>query len=276
MWLHWFKELSVYDIKNMSYTDFVGLVNQWNVLPWSYATLSSWIQFAKITDQSKVLEIACTTWFSIREISNITNCRGHGIDISTKSIESAIKNQEIYWWTSKVSYQDIDAYKYETDEKYTHIIVWAALKFFPNQSIIIDKIVHLLQDGGYLLASPFYIEWNIPQELVTKAKSVFDIAITTESYKEIMDLYNKFEILYEERHTPILETETEINYYVKCTIDRITHNNTLCSTDVYNAMFERLVQIKQMANELRPYQRYVVLTLRYRKSVYPNRFVELF
>jgi hypothetical protein len=41
-------------------------------------------------------------------------------------------------------------------------------------------------------------------------------------------------------------------------------------------MYDRLYEIKKMSNDLRPYQMYSVLVLRYRKAVYPNRFVELF
>jgi len=91
-----------------------------------------------------------------------------------------------------------------------------------------------------------------------------------------MDIYNKFEILYEERCIMIQETEEEIRYYAKCTIDRTVKALNIIDSDIYDAMFTRLVEIKTMSNELRPYQKYVVLVLRYREKIYPNRFIELF
>jgi SAM-dependent methyltransferase len=271
-------KLTTRQIDNMSYTDFVGTVNQWNVPPWSYNTLSSWINYWRITDQSHVLEIACTTWFSIREIFNITQCSWDGIDISKASTDTATKNQKIYgnWDIDKIQYKNIDAYEFTSDKKYSHIVVWAALKFFPDQNKIIEKITELLKDGWYLLASPFYVDSPVPEDLISEARGVFWITITSESYKDVMSTYNKFEIMHEEKHDIIEESHEEIQYYTKCTIDRATNQWTNCSKEIYEALFNRLVKIKEMSNKLRPYQKYSVLVLRYRENIYPNRFVELF
>lgn len=263
-------------IESLSYTDFVWLINQWNVLPWSFTTLSKWINYSDINSTSNILEIACTTWFSSREISILTWCRGIWIDISQNSIEAALENQRIYSPNPFIKYFKEDAYNFTSDEKFSHIIVWAGLKFFPDQTKIIDKIVSLLDDWWYLLASPFYTIDEIPWYLVEKARKIFWIQITTESYKEIMKIYNNFEIIYEDRLSIIQETKEEIEYYAKCTIDRIVSKLNIKDESVYKAMFNRLVDIKTMSNELRPYQNYTVLILRYRRSIYPNRFIELF
>lgn len=263
-------------VNSISYTDFVWLVNQWNVLPWWFTTLSKRINYWNVNNKSNLLEMACTTGFSIREMAKLTWCKWVGIDISAKSIESAIENQKRYWWKNKIKYFTKDAYDFESNKKFSHIVVWAALKFFPDQQKAIDKIVYLFWDEGYLLASPFYIEWELPKELKEKAKKVFDIDVTTESYKEIMDLYNKFEIIYEDRCELKQETEEDIRYYAKCTIDRAVKDLNIEDKDTYDAMFDRLVEIKTISNELRPYQRYSVLVLRYRKDIYPKRFIELF
>lgn len=270
------KEINADYINNLSYTDFVWLINQWNVLPWSFTTLSKWINYSFLNKNSNILEIACTTWFSSREISNLTWCTWIWIDISEKSILSARKNQELYTKNSKIKYKTKNAYEFESDEKFSHIIVWAALKFFPDQKLIIEKIVSLLEDWWFLLASPFYIEKDIPEYLVNKAKKVFWITITTEKYKEIMNLYNKFEIIYENRSDLVEETLEEIEYYAESTTNRAIKDLNIDNIDTKNAIFNRLVEIKTMSNELRPYQKYTVLVLRYRKDIYPNRFIELF
>jgi len=58
-------------IKQLSYTDFVGFVNQWNVLPGSYSTLSKWANYSRMDKNSRLLEVACTTGFSSRELATL-------------------------------------------------------------------------------------------------------------------------------------------------------------------------------------------------------------
>lgn len=263
-------------IESLSYTDFVGLVNQWNVLPGSYVTLSKWAKFSNLNGQSNLLEVACTTGFSSRELVTMSGCSGEGFDISEKSVATAKYNKEKYAPNINLTYSVADGYAYKPAHKYTHIAVGAALGFFPDPQKMLDTCIGMLQDGGYILAAPFYVVESIPENLIKRAQEVFGITPTQVPYKEIMKLYNKLEILFEEHNELIKETDEELNYYCKSTIDRAKEMLGLEKGEAYDAMYQRLFRIKQMSNDLRPYQRYSVLVLRYRKIVYPNRFVELF
>ena len=178
------ENISIEDIKKMSYVEFVGFINQWNVLPGAHTTLSKWRTFANINEKSNILEIACSTGFSSRELAILTDCRGKAIDISKQSIQSAINNKKEYASKIKIDYLVEDAYHFATKEKFSHIIIGAALKFFPEPQVIIDKFTTLLDESGYILASPFYIKSTIPKELVDEFRAVFGFTPTTESYKE--------------------------------------------------------------------------------------------
>ena len=263
-------------IQKLSYTDFVGFVNQWNVLPGSYSTLSKWAVYSKMDKNSRLLEVACTTGFSSRELALFSGCSGEGFDLSEKSIKMATYNKDQYAPNIDFSYSVADGYKYKSDKSFTHIIVGASLGFFPNPAKMLDKCVSMLEDGGHILASPFYVTKSLPKELVKKAQKIFDITPTSVSYKEIMKSYKKLEIVFEERNNLVQETEEELNYYCKSTIDRACNMLDIADKKVYEAMYKRLYDVKNMSNDLRPYQMYSVLVLRYRKAVYPNRFVELF
>ena len=116
----------------------------------------------------------------------------------------------------------------------------------------------------------------MPDNLIERAQKIFQITPTSVPYKEIMKLYNKLEIIFEERNNLVQETEEELNYYCKSTIGRTCEMLKIDDADIYKAMYERLYDVKKMSNDLRPYQMYSILVLRYRKSTYPNRFVELF
>ena len=261
-------------VENMSYPDFVGLVNQWNVLPGAYSTLNKWINFGYVNKSSKVLQIACTTGFQSREISHFTKCTGKAFDISEYAITSAVENQKMYTPDANIEYFIQDGLNFKTDEKFTHVIVGGGLKFFSDPDQMIKNIISYYDDEGYLLASPFYAIKEIPDEVLNLCKETFGISVTHEPYDEVMKLYKDFEVVYEDRNILRLESEESIDYYCDCITKRAVES--LNCEDLYNVIYDRLHKIKEVTNELRKYQEYSVLVLRYRKNIFPQRYVELF
>ncbi|MDI6738289.1 MAG: class I SAM-dependent methyltransferase [Nanoarchaeota archaeon] len=267
---------SAKEINGMPYTDFVGFINQWNVLPGAHTTLSKWAIFSKMDKNSNILEIACSTGFSSRELAILTGCRGKAFDISKSSVKAAVYNKKAYAPNTRISYFIKDGYQFKSSQKFSHIIIGAALRFFPEPERMLNKCISLLKEGGIILASPFYIKSRIPKKLILEFKKVFGIQPTIESYKNIMKTYQGLEILFEERNNLLKETKEEIKHYCHSTIKRVCKLRNISDKRLYNAMFQRLYKIKIMSNKLRPYQGYSVLVLRYRSNVYPNRYVELF
>ncbi len=270
------KQLSPEYINNLSYTDFVGLVNQWNVLPGSYVSLTKWRHFADITSKSNILEVACTTGFSSRELAYMTGCKGVGFDISAPSVQQANENKKYYKKKINIKYIVSDGYKFSSKEKFSHVIVGAALRFFPDPQAMLNRLLGMLQDPGYILATEFYTTKDIPQKLIKEAQGVFGITPTTIAYKDVMKIYESLEVVYEDRNIPLKETDDEINFYTKSTIDRVCKLMKIKDETIYQTMFNRLKKIKEMSNALREYQGYNVVVLRRRKETFPNRFTELF
>src|SRR3989344_6538546 len=249
------------EIEKMSYTEFVGFINQWNVLPGAHDTLTKWEMFSKLNDKSNMLEIACTTGFSSRELALSTNCQGKAFDICESSVKSAIENKEKYASKIKIDYFKEDGYNFKSDEKFSHIVIGASLKFFPNPQKMLNKCISLLKDNGFILASPFYIKSPIPNSLVEEFQQVFGIKPTTESYKDIMNMYKGLEIIYHEKNDILQETEEELKHYCHSTITRACELRSISDKKIYDIMYKRLYAVKQMSNKLRPYQGYVVLVL---------------
>lgn len=263
-------------ISKMNYPDFVGYINQWNVLPGAYNTLSKWAIFSRMDEKSKLIQIACTTGFQSRELSLLTGCKALGIDLSHNAIEMAQYNKEHYAPNTHLNYIQGDALSFNSDEKFTHVAIGAGAQFFPDPQQAIQKCISLLSDGGYLLASPFYIINPIPEDLLKLGRSVFGITPTTAGYKDIMNMYKGLEIIYEDRNSIYQETEAELKDYCESTITRACEIHKINNSEIYDVMYKRLYQVKMTSNLLRPYQNYSVLVLRYRESVYPHRYVELF
>ncbi len=264
-------------IKNLSYTDFLGLVNQWNVPPGAYETVNKWVKFSNMNQNSQVLEIACSTGFSLRECAGLTKCSGIGIDISAKSVEIANKNKMKYSPNLNITYLNEDGYKFATKEKFSHIVVGAALRFFDNPKKMIERCASdLWREQGYLLSCEFYTPNPVPENLIQEAYKVFNIRITSAPYKKVMSVYEGLELLYEDRKVPELETDKELDYYCRSTINRAVEDLGLKESNIYETLYKRLYEIKMMSNKLREYQKYNILVHRFRSELYPNRYVELF
>lgn len=263
-------------IKCMSYTQFVGFINQWNVPPGSLNTINQWSVFGHVTDKSRILEIACTTGLSSREIARITKCSVVGIDICQASIEAAKLNANIFGRGLDLEYVCQDAYEYGHDEKFTHVIIGASLGFFSDPQAMLNRLPSFFQKEGYILASPYYSAGNMPQSIVDDCKRVIGITPTTIEYDAMRDIYSDYEVMYENRCSIVLETEKQIKKYVGDCIENACKLRNIKDEQVKKAMYDRLYEIKYVSNELHRYQAYSVMVLRYLENVYPNKFVELF
>ena len=274
------EHLTLGDIQRLSYPDFVGFVNQWNTPPGSYTTISKMAAFSRMNKNSHLLEVGCSTGFSSRELAAISGCSGMGFDLSKNSIAMANYNKEQYAPRIKMAYEVADGYAFNPPKKkFTHIVVGGNLKFFSDPSKMLSRCVEMLVDGGYILASPYYQVRPTPQALMQRMHDVIGIpkkSFIGFSYKETMELFNTFEIMYEDRNVLLPETKAEIDYYCSSVIDRACAIRGIKDPGVYRIMYQRLLGIRQLINESRRYQEYCVLVLRHRKSVYPHRYVGLF
>lgn len=272
------KKVTAEFIKSLNYPDFVGFINQTNVLPGAFDTLSRWKIYGEINENSNILQIACTTGFQSRELSFSTGCKGTAFDLSEYAVESAKKNQEEYINESRIEYIIEDGYSFSSSEKYSHILLGAGLGFFQDPPKMLKKAITYLNDNGKILASPFYAIEKMPDEIIKKSQETFGIIPTSKGYKEILDIYHNsgLEVIYEERKDIYIETDKEIEHYVNSTTSRAVKNLKIKDNDVEKAIQARLWDIKKTTNMLREYQNYAVLVLRYREKDFPNRYVELF
>lgn len=270
-------EITAGEIEKMPYTTFVGFINQWNVPPGAYKTIGEWINFGFISKESDVLEIACTTGFSLREISQITGCKGLGIDISEKSVETAIKNRDQYTSDLDIEYKVANALDYKTDKRYTHLVIGAALRFF-DEPILALKIFseNHLKNNGWILSNEFVCTGDIPSDLVSEAKDTFDIKPTIVGLDEVLEPYMPFTRFYIQIHDIRKESSQELEHYCSSIIHRAKNHLKIDDKQLIDACYERLMRIKKVANELRSYQQYMTLVHRYSELEYGYRFTEHF
>ncbi len=198
------------------------------------------------------------------------------MDICAASVTRAKQNCQLENLENRLHFKCEDAVQFRSEKAFSHIIVGAALGFFPNPKLMIANMEKLFSDNGYLLASPFYVTKKVPDRLISEAKKIFGMTPTVKSRKQIMQLYRGFDVLFEDRLEPEPETEGELKHYCQSTIERVCQEKGITRDALYNVMYKRLYEIREMSNYLREYQEYSVLVLRYDRNTYPKRFVELF
>ena len=269
--------IKIEDLKKMPYTEFISFAHQWNIPPGSFVTLNEWAIFSRINKDSRILEIASTTGFSSREIARITGCSAVGIDMCSSSVERAQFNHQLYAKKLDLEYSCMDAGDVNSGKNFTHIILGAALGFFENPEKMINNLKELLEDDGMILVSPYYLKGDkLPKDLIEKTKKVIEINPTNFDYYEAIKPYENFEVLYENRKEIIPETEEQMEKYSRDTINTACKFHNITDEEIIEYMYQRMYEIKNICNELHKYFGYSVIVLRYRKNIYPNRYVELF
>lgn len=263
-------------IEDLSYTEFVGLVNQWNVPPGAFDTISKWCLFGEVDEDSTVLEAACTTGFSSREIAVRTGAEALGFDLCESSVAAARHNAARYAGTARLTYHAADVMQFEPKRSFSHVVTGAALRFFPEPGPALRRMTGWLEPNGALLSCEFYAIEPVPDSLLSEAYEVFGIKVTQQPYKEVMALYRDLALVYEERNRPEPETASELEHYCDSLVARFSEDNPEAEGDALEAVRRRLLTIKDVSNRLRPYQGYNVLVHKRDPRFYPRRYTELF
>jgi len=85
----------------------------------------------------------------------MAHCSGHGFDLSNPSIETAKKNKERHIPDLDIHFECVDGYAFESKTPFSHIIVGAALRFFPDPKRMLQKCIVFFENEGLILASEF-------------------------------------------------------------------------------------------------------------------------
>ncbi|MFJ6136256.1 class I SAM-dependent methyltransferase [Kitasatospora sp. NPDC092286] len=264
------------DVWSAGYPNFVAMVNQTNVMPGAFATLNTWALQSRMDQDSTVLEVACTTGFSSRELARLTGCSATGFDLSADSVALAQYNHHGTGRDLRLQYVQADGTTYAPNRTFSHVVVGAALGFFPEPVAMAARLPHLLDDGGYVLASPFWSDKPLPPDIAALRRDVFGISSPMETREQALALFKGLDVLYQADHALVSESDADIQHYCDSTVDRACAQSGIEDPLVRAAMLARLRSIKRATNRLREHQNYSVLVLRYNASTYPQRFVELF
>ncbi|MEV6818513.1 class I SAM-dependent methyltransferase [Nocardiopsis dassonvillei] len=264
------------DVWAAPYPDFVAMINQTNVMPGAYTSINTWALHSRMDERSTLLDVACTTGFTSRELASLTGCAAVGFDLSADAVAVAKYNHARSRPHLSLDYIRADGTTFVPNQRFTHIAVGAALGFFPDPDAMAERLVRFLHDGGYILASPYWSDIELPSDIVELRREVFGITSPLPTRCAAMVPFHGLRILHEEDHRPIQEPAADIDAYCVATVERACQQSQITAADVREAMVERLRGIKDATNRLRPHLRYSTLVASFDSAEYPRRYVELF
>ena len=245
------------DIEALNYADFVAFIGQVNTPPGSGSTLRWWIDKAKVSEQSHVLDLACTTGFSSREASISTRCSTFGVDISADAICIAKANARERGVESRCEYVTGNAEEIPAaDGSFTHVFGGCNFAFIHDRGRALDETRRVLKGEGTLCISGFHYLRPPPAGLVDEVSRQVSFRPDPIWTKEYWDGF--FGRLFWKS----AERELQLRVFSPQELDAAVRKQIFISDgplrnaddDTKNRCFRRLLEIRQILNEHRAYQ----------------------
>lgn len=240
------------DISQSSYPDFVGMTGQQNTPPGGFATVRTWIDQSSMTADSFVLDLACSTGFSGREVNADTDAQVHGIDISATAIETARQLSK----TSRMTYQVADAARLPlADSTFTHVLGGCNFGFISDREGALNEVKRVLQPNGALCVASFFYRNEPSTVLLDRVESAIGFRPRTEDDYVYWDGFFKqhFDLAYESVRNLEAEPVARVSRRVRSAI-RGSKQMKRASREQRLAATERLQFIRETLNEHRSYQ----------------------
>ena len=253
--------LPLSQIKNMPYADFVGLMGQHNTPPGASKTIERWIRLGKISNDSKVLDLACNTGFSSRSVVKAVGCEAKGIDVSKPSIEMAGMLAVNDGIASRVEYAVGDASLIPfMDRQFSHILAGTTFGFIQNRHQALKECWRVLSNEGLLCIATFYYDRTPPEKILDRVASAV-------GFRPSGDWdYDWWRIFFETQFTLVEEEDDVLSVLqedeVTESVRRFIYSTSLplkeTSEEIKQGCFEKLRDIRLVLNEHRQYQRFNV------------------
>jgi ubiquinone/menaquinone biosynthesis C-methylase UbiE len=209
-------------IDEMSYSEFVGFINEQNRPSGGIKTIHSVALNALVDHSKKVLEVGCNTGFTAVNLSLLTGCEVIGVDVNELSLAAAKEYALKQGKDDKVHFMKADTLALPFADN-SFDLVWCSnvTSFISDKKKAIMEYLRVLKTGGTLVAIPiFYIEAP-PLELLQKVSEAIDsqIVVTNKkTWRELfesaaMDNHNELELYYETDYC-YLDISSQIDFYV--------------------------------------------------------------
>ena len=238
-------------IQKMSYPDFIGAMELENTSLLGEFAVDYWISKANINEQSKVLEIACSTGYNLRKCAVKSKSSGVGIDISKSSIQNALKKTKQENLNHQIQFQIGNAEKMSfSKNSFTHVISGMSFSFIQDREQALRDAARVLRPQGYLLTAIVYYKEKPSVKIINEVEEVFGFRpCDSWNYDWWKNFFSKFFILKNE--ISIINAKTEIKNQSSLRdeifdyVFNSSHKFENCRKEIKNLCAERLFKIHQ-------------------------------
>ena len=260
------------DIEQMSYTDFIALLDETNRCPGGKKTIRRIRELIHIDGKTNILDVGSNTGFTSLELARITPAKISGIDISESCVGQAKKSlsEDIENVRSRVTFQVASSYSIPfPDDNFDLIMAGGATGFMDDKSKAIHEYLRVLKPWRFLVMSPLTYHTQPPQKIVDDVSEIIGTTIkpmTTKDWVNTVDEISKdFEFYFSEPHKLSPRTSEEIDEYVDYFLKK--DHIKILSESVKDAIKRRWLNILKIFNENHKYLGYSIIVFRKRPVV---------
>jgi len=260
------------DIEQMSYTDFIALLDETNRCPGGKKTIRRIRELIYIDGKTNILDVGSNTGFTSLELARITPAKISGIDISESCVGQAKKSLsgDIESVQSRVTFQVASSYSIPfPDDNFDLIMAGGATGFMDDKSKAIHEYLRVLKSWGFLVMVPLTYNTQPPQKIVDDVSEIIGTTIKPMTMKDwintVDEISEDFELYFNEPHKLFPKTSKEIDEYVDYFLKK-DHIKFLSET-VKDAIKRRWLSILKVFNKNHRYLGYSIIVFRKRPVV---------
>lgn len=260
-------DITVQEVNNLSYTDFIALIRETNRCPGGKDTIRRVIQNSFVNRESRILEIGSNTGFTSLEVAHLVKCRVDGIDVSKNCVLEA-KNklsQDTEEVKKLVNFQVGSAYEIPFDnDTFDLLIGGGATSFMDKKSRAVSEYVRVVKPWGFISVTQLFYAKRPPIKVVDAVSAAIGVKINPWEKDQWLSIFteqtNKLEryYFYEGRltHREPKSIDDCVNYFLSK-----PHIQEL-KADVQKAIGNKWKGYLEVFNENHKYLGYFTVLLR--------------
>lgn len=196
-------DITVQEVNNLSYTDFIALIRETNRCPGGKDTIRRVIQNSFVNRESRILEIGSNTGFTSLEVAHLIKCRVDGIDVSKNCVLEA-KNklsQDTEEVKKLVNFQVGSAYEIPfDDDTFDLLIGGGATSFMDKKSKAVSEYIRVVKPWGFISVTQLFYAKKPPTRVVGAVSEAIGVKISPWGMDQWLSIFteqtNKLEKYY--------------------------------------------------------------------------------
>lgn len=174
------KNITVQEINDLSYTDFIALIGETNRCPGGKDTIRRIIQNSFINRKSRVLEVGSNTGFTSLEVTHLVKCQVEGIDVSEDCVLEARNklSQDTKEIQRLVNFRIGSAYEIPFDnDTFDLLIAGGATSFMDEKSRAVSEYLRVVKPWGFVSVTQLFYAKKPPSKVVNAVSKAIGIKI---------------------------------------------------------------------------------------------------